>query len=304
MKAVLPLRFALGANALFSFVSGLLMLLRPSLVGGWLGVDAPLLLQIVGFGLLIFTAELVYQAARPRMLTWRALLASAADFLWVIGSVVLLVFWSQLFSSEGVALIAGVAGVVFLFGAGQLWAAGQAHKTGVDGAYRHCIILETSAPADKMWPIVANLGEIKNYMPSLKDSVILDGRSPGVGAVRACADHAGKAWREECVAFQPGQSFVVRFLTEAPDFPFPVQTMRGGWQVTPSAAGSQVMVWWELTPKNRLLAPIILPILAFQADRDFPQVIQRMAAAALQASGKRQATANGDPRARLAPIFC
>jgi hypothetical protein len=78
MKAVLPLRFALGANALFSFVSGLLMLLRPSLIGGWLGVEAPLLLQIVGFGLLIFTAELVYQAARPRILTWRALLASAA----------------------------------------------------------------------------------------------------------------------------------------------------------------------------------------------------------------------------------
>jgi ribosome-associated toxin RatA of RatAB toxin-antitoxin module len=304
MKAVLPLRFALGANALFSFVSGLLMLVRPSLVGGWLGIDAPRLLQIIGFGLLIFAAELVYQAARPRMLTWRALLASAADFLWVIGSVVLLVFWSQLFSPGGGALVAAVAGIVFLFGVAQLWATGQAHKTGADGAYRHCVIVETNAPADKMWPIVANLGEIKHYMPSLKDSVILDGRSPVVGAVRACVDHAGKAWREECVAFQPGQSFVVRFLTEAPDFPFPVQRMRGGWQVTPSAEGSQVMVWWELTPKNRLLAPVILPMLAFQADRDFPQVVRRMAAAVSQPGDERQAAANGSPLARLAPIFC
>lgn len=304
MKAVLPLRLALAANAVFSLSSALFMLFRPALVGEWLGIQAPLILQVVGIGLVVFAIELIYQATRQRVATWRALLASAADFLWVIGSIVLLFALPKLFSPLGNVLVLAVAGAVFGFGAWQLWAAGRAHKTGKDSEYRHCIIVETNAPAEKMWRVVGDIGDIKNYMPSLKHSVILDGKIPGVGAVRACEDHAGKQWSEECTAFNPGHSFAVRFLSEAPNFPFPAKTMRGGWEVTPSNGGSRVMVWWELTPKSKLLAPVILPLLAFQADRDFPKIIQRMTAAVLGKNGAGQMQSNGAVFVRLLPTFC
>jgi hypothetical protein len=64
------------------------------------------------------------------------------------------------------------------------------------------------------------------------------------------------------------------------------------------------MVWWELTPKNILLAPVILPLLAFQADRDFPKIIQRMATTALGNNGAVQAQANAGVLARLLPRSC
>jgi len=304
MKIVLPLRLALAANAVFSLSSALFMLFRPALVGEWLGIHAHLILQLVGIGLVIFAIELIYQATRQRVATWRALLASVADFSWVAGSIVLLLAFPQLFSPSGNVLVLAVAVVVFGFGAWQLWAAGRAHKTGKDDEYRHCIIVETNAPAEKMWRVVGNIGDIKNYMPSLKHSVVLDGKTPGVGAVRACEDRAGKQWSEECTEFNLGRSFAVRFLSEAPNFPFPARTMSGGWEVTPSNLGSQVMVWWELTPKNKLLAPVILPLLAFQADRDFPKIIQRMATAALGNNGAVQAQPNAGVLARLLPSFC
>lgn len=304
MKAVIPLRLALAANAAFSLSSALLMLFRPALVGEWLGIHAPLILQVVGIGLAAFAAELIYQATRQRVTTWRALLASAADFSWVAGSIVLLLTFPQLFSPLGIALVLAVAGAVFFFGAWQLWAAGRAHKLEGSGEYRHCIIVETNAPAEKMWRVVSNIGDIKHYMPSLKRSVVLEGKAPGVGAVRACEDRAGKQWSEECTAFNPGHSFVVRFLSEAPNFPFPAKTMRGGWEVTPSTVGSQVMVWWELTPRSKLLAPVILPLLAFQVDRDFPIIIQRMAAAAIGENGEGQMQSSGGVYARLLPNFC
>ena len=104
--------------------------------------------------------------------------------------------------------------------------------------------------------------------------------------VTSCEDHSGKQWSEECVAFNPGHSFTVRFISEAPNFPFPTKTMRGGWQVVPADSGSHVMVWWELTPANQLLAPVILSILAFQADRDFPLIVRRMATAAIGKNGE------------------
>lgn len=304
MKAVLPLRLALAANAVFSLSSALFMLFRPALVGEWLGIQAPLILQLLGVGLAIFAAELIYQATRQRVATWRALLASVADFSWVAGSIVLLLAFPQLFSLSGNVLVLAVAGTVFGFGAWQLWAAERAHKTGQDGEHRHCIIVETNAPAEKMWRVVGNIGDIQNYMPSLKHSVVLDGKIPSVGAVRACEDRAGKKWSEECTEFNLGHSFAVRFLSEAPNFPFPAKTMRGGWEVTPSNAGSQVMVWWELTPKSRLLAPIVLPLLAFQADRDFPKIVQRMAAAALGKTDEVQVQPSAGVLARLLPSFC
>ncbi len=304
MKAVLPLRLALAANAVFSLSSALFMIFRPALVGEWLGIQAPLILQLVGIGLVIFAAELIYQATRQRVTTWRALLASVADFSWVAGTIVLLISFPQLFSSFGNGLVLAVAGVVLGFGAWQLWAAGHAHKTGKNGEYRHCIIVETNAPAEKMWRVVGNIGDIKNYMPSLKRSIVLDGKTPSVGAVRACEDRTGKQWSEECTEFNPGHSFAVRFLSQAPNFPFPAKTMRGGWEVTPSNAGSQVMVWWELTPKSKLFAPIILPLLAFQADRDFPKIVQRMATAALGKNGEVQIHPNAGVVARLLPSFC
>jgi ribosome-associated toxin RatA of RatAB toxin-antitoxin module len=305
MKAVLSLRLALAVNAVFSLSFALLMLFRPVLVGEWLGIDAAsLILQFIGIGLVVFATALIYIATRQRVATWHALLICAADFSWVIGSVVLLLALPQLFSPFGNALVLAVAGAVFTFGAWQLWGAERVHSIGETGEYRHCIIVETNAPAEKMWRVVGNIGDIKNYMPSLKCSVVLDGKAPGVGAIRACEDHAGKQWSEECIAFNPGHSFAVRFLSEAPNFPFPAKTMRGGWEVTPSNGGSRVMVWWELTPKSKLLAPVILPLLAFQADRDFPRIIERMAAAALGKNGEVQMQSNGSVFARLLPSLC
>jgi len=304
MKEISALRFALATNAVFSLLSGLLMSFRPVVVGEWLGIDAPIILRIIGIGLVVFATELIYQTTRLRVATWRALLASAADFSWVIGSIVMLLAMPQLFSPFGNIMVLVVAGAVFVFGAWQLWAAGRAHRFGERGEYRHCIIVETNASADNLWRVIGDIGDIKSYMPSLMHSVILDGKAPGVGTVRACEDRSGNHWSEECTAFNPGRSFAVRFLSEAPNFPFPVKTMRGGWEVTPSHAGSQVMVWWELSPKIRLLAPVIVPLLAFQADRDFPKIIKRMTAVALEMDSEGQMPSKAGVYTRLLPRLC
>jgi Polyketide cyclase / dehydrase and lipid transport len=303
MTTTVSLQLALAANALFSISCAALMLLRPSLVSSWLGVQFPLILQAIGIGLLFFAVDLLHQATRRRIVTWRALYASAADFLWVIGTFTLLGLFPNVLSHSGNRLVISVAVTVLIFGVWQVWAIEKAHKLQNTGEYRHCILVETNAPAEAMWRVVSRLGGIKDYMPSLKSSVVLDGRTPGIGAVRMCEDRTGKQWSEQCTEFNV-RSFTVRFLSEAPDFPFPAKTMHGGWEVIPTDRGSQVMVWWELLPKKRLLAPLILPLLAFQADRNFPKVIQRMAAAAL---GHTSEAANQpSPRAiaRLLPNFC
>jgi hypothetical protein len=272
------LRAALLANAAFSTGCGLLLLLAPGQVGDLLGLEVPRVLQAVGLGLLVFAADLVHQATRSRLATWRALYASAGDLLWVAGTFVGLLAFPNALSGTGIVVVLLVAAVVLLFGALQLRGIDRAHRVPGTDRHRHCIVVWADAPAAAMWSVVGRLGDIARYMPALESSEILDGRSPGVGAVRRCVDRDRKEWSEECVEYRPGRSFVVRFLAEAPGFPFPATSMEGGWEVRPAGEASEVVVWWELVPKPRPLAPLLLPVLALRADRDFTAVVARMAA--------------------------
>ena len=83
----------------------------------------------------------------------------------------------------------------------------------------------------------------------------------------------------------------------------PARAMVGGWEVFPAGDGANIMVWWELQPKPTFLAPVLLPILAFQADRDFPKVIQPMADAA-PLSENYDPTGSKLPVVRLTPTLC
>lgn len=284
-----PLRMALGCNAAFSSICGASMLLAPTTVAAWLGIAATALsqalLQGLGAGLLIFAADLAHQATRSRLLTWRALYASTADLLWVGATALLLLSFPSLLRPSGVLIAVAVAGVVATMAVWQLWAIDRAHRI-TGGRHRHCISVATQVPATAMWAIIAELGEIQRYMPSLKRSTLLDGAEPGAGAVRQCEDHSGKRWSEACTVFDPPHCFDVHFLADEPDFPFPAKNMDGGWEVIAEGGGSVVRLWWELAPKPRLLAPVLLPLLAFQVDRDFPKVIGRMARAANRRRGQ------------------
>jgi len=301
------LRIALVTNALFSLTSGMLMIFESEVVGAWLGITSLSVLQVIGVGLLIFSADLFHQATRPRIVTWRALYASAGDFLWVISTFVLIVLFPSMLSQTGNGLAVLIAIAVAIFGVWQVLAIGEAHRIKGSELYRHCILIRTDVAPDAMWRVINNLGAIKKYSPMLKKSVVLDGESSGIGAVRMCENRAGKCWSEECVDYNEGKGFEVRFQSEAPDFPFPAKTMRGGWEILPHASdnGSDIMVWWELEPKPKYLSSIIMPLLAFQADRDFPKVVQRMAADAIETAPDTSVQKQSiSVAARLLPKLC
>ncbi|MCC5874094.1 MAG: SRPBCC family protein [Gammaproteobacteria bacterium] len=299
-----PLRSALIANAVFSAGCGAAMLIAPRQIDAWLALGHPLMLQVVGPGLLVFAADLLHQATRPRLLTWRALYASVADLLWVIGTLALLLIAPSLVSATGATLMLAIAAVVLTFGLWQLWGIDRAHRAATPSRYRHCVQVAVDVPADAMWNVISQLGEIERYMPSLRSSKVLDDQPDGVGAVRVCENHAGKRWGEECTRFEDGRGFDVRFLAEDPDFPFPATIMFGGWEVIPRGEGSEVRVWWELEPKPKLLAPVMLPMLAFGVDREFPRIIQRMAAAAMGNGPLASDAAQRMPRAGLSSYPC
>lgn len=111
---------ALIGNAVFSAVSGLVLLLATEPAAAWLGVPEVWLLRSLGGGLVAFGAGLLLLARSDRPRRGLVVAASASDFAWVAGSALLLLGFPDLLTPDGRAAVAGVAVVVAGLGGAQL----------------------------------------------------------------------------------------------------------------------------------------------------------------------------------------
>ncbi len=273
-----PLRIALVGNAVFSALSAVILITFSEKVGTLIGTVNYWVLSVIGIGLGIFSADLFHQASRRRMQTWRALYASLGDASWVLGTIILLVWFPQLINEQGRALVIAVALIVALFGCFQFWGAGEAHRLKDSRVYRHCVAVRVSANTTKLWGVISDLSGISKYFPSLRSSFIRDDMKPEVGAIRQCEDHSGKQWAEMCTRFEVGKRIEMEFLCQEVGFPYPAHEMIGGWELIKiSETSTEVHIWWELKPKPSFMAPLIMPLLGLKADIDFPPLVFRMA---------------------------
>lgn len=106
------LRNALIANAVFSFSSGLSLLLFSSFFVVTLPLPGPVSLWVIGGGLLLFVMLLLYTATRKAIPSSLVHSIIIMDLAWVLGSLVILVWDPLQFSFNGKLLIGGVALVV------------------------------------------------------------------------------------------------------------------------------------------------------------------------------------------------
>lgn len=112
------LRTVLYANALSCFVFGVLFLVKGPAVADFLGNPPVVLLQLLGVGLLANTVLLVV-VARQKFPKRNAVMTFAiGDAIWLIATIVMLVF--GLFLTTAAGIWAAVAVAAFVGGCGAL----------------------------------------------------------------------------------------------------------------------------------------------------------------------------------------
>ena len=204
------LRRALTGNAIFTLLCVSLILGRGGPLATAMGLSVPWPLTLVGVGLVPFALGVAWNARRPRIHMPLALLTSLGDFGWVIGSAVLLVGWSGLFSPLGVQLVSAVAVAVGAFGIAQLLgvrAIVRNDRPTAKDTLAAEFTRDISSSAETAWPIVSDVHDYAEYAPTLTFSRVLDGA--GVGTVRECGDGSGR-WTETCTAWDEGRSYRFR----------------------------------------------------------------------------------------------
>ena len=111
------LRRALQGNALFSAISGVVILAMNRTVVEFLGLPSNASLAALGIALLGYAGWLLWNARHEKIKIVDAWIAVILDMVWVVGSYALL--FSVRFSSGGKWAVVLVAELVFLFGVMQ-----------------------------------------------------------------------------------------------------------------------------------------------------------------------------------------
>ncbi|MGB0369406.1 MAG: hypothetical protein ACPGD8_08365 [Flavobacteriales bacterium] len=88
----ISLKTALLANATFSSLSGIGMLLFSNWLSEIMGITNKWVLPVIGSGLILFAITIVYNATRPSISANQVKLIIAQDLAWVIGSLVVIIF--------------------------------------------------------------------------------------------------------------------------------------------------------------------------------------------------------------------
>ena len=276
------LRGALLGNAAFSLTSGTAFVAFPAAIAAAVGPEiAPVIVAAVGMVLLPFGGFVAWLGSRTKPTPWVALGVSLADLGWVGGSAVLLAFAHVQLTSSGVALVIAVSLAVGGFAVGQLRGIARVYADPADAArFRVCVDVRSDGDAAILWENIANFGEIARFAPMLASSRMRDDAQPGVGAVRDCADHGARRWSERCTVLDRARrEFEVEFLTREPEFPFPLSALKGGWIVQEAPEGAVVRIWWSGVSKWAVLAPVVPVLFAWQAQRQFPGMVRRLAGA-------------------------
>ncbi len=107
------LQMSLAANATFSSISGLVLILMHQKISELFHLENSTVFWIIGIGLLLFSMTILLQIKKQNRN--RVLLIIAQDLLWVVGSVLLLILKPFSISSFGNTAIGIVAVIVFIF---------------------------------------------------------------------------------------------------------------------------------------------------------------------------------------------
>ncbi len=252
------LRNALRMNAAFSAVTGVGLVVSGPWLAGPIGVH-PVLLPVVGVGLLVFAARLLLVAAAPGDAVTRAVGGIlAADAAWVVGALVVIAAGSL--TSLGAIALGAVTLVVGMIAS---WQTAALHRAAPDAEGLEVVTVtgHIAAPSDAVWEVITDHELYGRLAPNLSAVKVVSGDSEPLR--RECANTSGNTWQETCTLWEEGRRFAVEVDTS--DYPYPLAVMRGMWEATPAADGTDVLLRFSYRARRGLRAAVFAAIFSLLA---------------------------------------
>lgn len=174
----------------------------------------------------LFTTTIIYEIIkqRPAAVLW----IIVQDFMWVIGSAILLIVRPFEISKDGNLAIAIVALVVVFMGINQSKELAQVDSVNGKGIKHAKYERIVKANKKKVWKAIADVANYHEVASNIDDVKIISGE--GKGMVRSCS-HGKDSWTETCSMWVEEQSYSFEVNTSAPNYPYPFKFLKGTWEV-------------------------------------------------------------------------
>ncbi|MEX2562675.1 MAG: SRPBCC family protein [Nitriliruptoraceae bacterium] len=237
---------AISINAVFSAVSGLVLLAGAPGLSGLFGVDIWLLVGIGG-GLIGFAGVLIWLLAEPGKLAAGAKWVLAADITWIAGAIVLLAGLPTVLSTTGRLALVAVTVVVAAIVVRQITGM-RRHGPGpmlATSAITLRIQRTIAAPTDRVWQLVADAGDYARFAPGIASTRIVAGQ--GEGMVRVCRDDKGGEWSETCTLWDSGHRY--RMSVDVDSYPAHYQMLLAEltqtWTLEPAGHSTHIRLEFD-----------------------------------------------------------
>ena len=250
------LKTSLKVNAFFSGISGIILIILNQKIAKIFGTENNTIFWIIGLALVYFTITIIVEIVKQRSLA--ILWITIQDFIWVIGSIFLLVTNIFPITPTGLIIIGIVALIVLYMGLKQTQALAKIdnnpEKEGKQWRFERIV----KANKKSTWKLISDVGNYALFAPNIDEVKIISGE--GIGMIRTCS-HGKDTWSETCTLWTDEKEYAYVVHTTEPDYPYPFKFLNGFWSVEEvDETTTKIVLRFEFQYKNKIQNILLHPL--------------------------------------------
>ncbi|TGV02267.1 type II toxin-antitoxin system RatA family toxin [Flavivirga rizhaonensis] len=244
-------------NAIATFISGIgILVFQKQLMSIFeINNDAPFL--VVGGVITFFSLTMFIEIKKQRALA--ILWIITQDLLFVLASIYILITQPFNISDTGYLLIGLFLIPIIFFIIYQ--SIGLAKIDSKNGTRIKTLSFKRKVKAHKsrVWQGISDVANYHKVAPNIDSSKVVSGEKKGM--VRSCS-HGKDSWTETCTLWEDEKQYSFTVNTSAPDYPYPLKSLKGIWIVNESSDNkNEIVMIFEFEYKNYLQNILIHPLM-------------------------------------------
>jgi ribosome-associated toxin RatA of RatAB toxin-antitoxin module len=250
----------LTANAIFSTLTGIIAIAFQEHVEKIFTVKPSNFFFILGILLILFALTIVVEIKKQRALP--ILWITTQDMMWVISSIVVIIWNPFDIPTEGNIIIGAVAIVVLLLGFGQARGLARIDEGTDQGKKVFQFERKVKGTKSKVWEVISDVANYHEVAPNIDRAMIISGEKKGL--VRACS-HGKDKWTETCTLWEEERQYSFTVDTKATNYPYPFRSLKGTWIVDGvSAYESKLSMVFEFEYKKPIQNILAHPFIKYK----------------------------------------
>ncbi|MDO5981457.1 type II toxin-antitoxin system RatA family toxin [Flavivirga spongiicola] len=251
------LQITLLCNAIFSFATGISLILFFNTIATWFGKQTPTVFWIIGLGLLYFSYSIGIEIRNPK--PHAVFYIIVQDFIWVLASLAIVIIKPFNISVIGYQIITIVMFLVLFFGIGQTIGLAQVDTLNNKGLKHLTYERIINATKENTWKVISDVSNYHKVAPNIDSVTIISGEDKGM--IRSCS-HKTNSWTEVAILWEAGEQYTFQVNTDAEDYPYPLKSLKGTWKVQAvSEHETKIIMQFDFIYKQKIYNVLIHPFM-------------------------------------------